>query len=297
MNEIVLVLDESGAKGYSDNQESYAGELGVMAGFLVPSSMLDSLHKRLETIRDQFATDGKLHITDLTPSRQGALRHAIYDCLQQANLRWVYEATYVQGYCEQNEAVNAITQQVHAARRSTVKIPWRAHREMLHASLFAGVFGKALAYCVDEVARPCQISVVTDRTDEAILKQFREAADDLMNVASPLVHPGTGFDTATKQVVHGTVTTTVHDPHGVLGDFSGISYTLKCEDSGLTLAADVLVNGLYYHLKKRPGTATGAPLHDDTAVAGHPLQGLVYGTNNGTGFDFSDAIFGHPDRQ
>lgn len=291
------MLDESGAKGYSNNQESHAGEFGVMAGYLVPSGMLDTLRTRLEAIRDQFATNGKLHITDLAPPRQNALRQATYDCLQQAKLRWVYEAIYVQGYYKQNAAINAMTQQAHAARRSTVKTSWRAHREILYASLFTGVFGKALAYCVDKVARPCQISVVTDRTDEAILKQFRDEADNLMNVASLQVHMGAGFDTATKQVVHGSVTTTVDDPHGVLGDFSGVSYALKCEDSALTLAADVLVNGLYYHLKKRPGTATGAPLHDDVAMAGHPLQGLVYGTNDGTGFDFSDAIFGHPDRQ
>lgn len=33
MDEIFLVLDESGAKGYSNNPESEDGELGVMAGY------------------------------------------------------------------------------------------------------------------------------------------------------------------------------------------------------------------------------------------------------------------------
>lgn len=295
MNEMLLVLDESGAKGYSDNQEVHPGEFGVMAGFLVPASILNTVRASLETIRDRFATDGKLHITDLTSQQQGALRQAIYDYLQEAKLRWVYEAIYVQGYHEQKAIKNAMIGQAHAARRSLVKMSFRENVEMLHAELFGGVFGKALAYCVDEVGGPCQLTVVTDRTDESILKKFSEAATSLMGVADTHVLAGTGFDTTSQQVVHGTVTTTVHDPHGLLGDFSGISHTIKCEDSALTLAADVLVNGLHHHLKKRPGTATGEPLHGEAAVAGHPLQGLVYGTSNGTGFDFGDAIFRHPD--
>lgn len=297
MTEVILVLDESGAKGYSDNQENYPGELGVMAGYLVPANQLASLNASLEAIRNQFAINGKLHITGLSTEQQGALRQAIYNCLQQANVRWVYEAIYVQGLHELNANCNVLKKQLHASRRSTVKVPWREQRESLHALLFTGTFGKAIAYCVDEIGGPCSLNIITDRTDQTILKQFTAEADTLLNWSAKEVRLGSGFDTKTKEVVHGTVTSMVYAPQELVDEFSQISYTLKCEDSALTLAADVLVNGLHHHLKNRPNTPNGAQLNDAVAVAGHPLQAQVYGTCDDKGFDFSDSVFGHPIRK
>ncbi|MGA8864002.1 MAG: hypothetical protein WB444_09345 [Gallionella sp.] len=49
MKEIVFVLDESGAKGYSDNVESTPGELGVMAGYLIPSNCFSHWESLIRT--------------------------------------------------------------------------------------------------------------------------------------------------------------------------------------------------------------------------------------------------------
>ena len=38
MDQLVFVMDESGAKGYSDNTEAEPFELGVAAGFLLPGT-------------------------------------------------------------------------------------------------------------------------------------------------------------------------------------------------------------------------------------------------------------------
>lgn len=40
MKTFYLIIDESGAKGYSENTEKYLQEFGVMVGFLVPSEYL-----------------------------------------------------------------------------------------------------------------------------------------------------------------------------------------------------------------------------------------------------------------
>ena len=74
MKEVIFVLDESGAKGYSDNTERYLGELGVVAGYLLPSECLIRVVTELEAIRSNFFTDGKIHITDLSPEQQEAER-------------------------------------------------------------------------------------------------------------------------------------------------------------------------------------------------------------------------------
>ena len=92
MAKVVFVLDESGAKGYSDNTESELGELGVMAGYLIPSDCLDSVRNDLEAIRSNFFTEGKVHITDLIPHQQEELRNRIFTYFIQRNIKWVYEA-------------------------------------------------------------------------------------------------------------------------------------------------------------------------------------------------------------
>ena len=108
-------------------------------------------------------------------------------------------------------------------------------------------------------------------------------------------HETTGFDTKTKQVVRGTITTKIASGLDALGDFSGVSYTIVCEDSPLTLAADVLVNSVNHHLKSHQARCIGVALNTENAIVSHPLSSLVYGAlNDAKGNYFADAIFMHP---
>ena len=50
MKTFYLIIDESGAKGYSENTEKYLQEFGVMVGFLVPSEYLMVWRSKSEKI-------------------------------------------------------------------------------------------------------------------------------------------------------------------------------------------------------------------------------------------------------
>ena len=77
---IVLVCDESGAKGYADQQESYPGEVGVFAGILVPEERKAVARTAFQAIYDRYQpVTGKLHIADLAPASQSNLRNDIYE--------------------------------------------------------------------------------------------------------------------------------------------------------------------------------------------------------------------------
>lgn len=65
MPSVTFALDESGAKGYSDNREKVKGELGVVAGVLVPAEHVSRVVSEIGEITERFKTNGKLHITDL----------------------------------------------------------------------------------------------------------------------------------------------------------------------------------------------------------------------------------------
>ncbi len=294
MNKVFFIADESGAKGYSNIQEREPGELGVMAGYLIPENCLDSVKRDFDSIRSKFFTAGKVHITDLTPSQQHEMRQEFYAYFLNRNIFWVYEATYVQGYADHARRLNELTKEAHQARRSDVAMSWRETHDMLHGDLFQGAFGKAVAFSMDRVGVPVQVNVITDRTDVSILNIFEEKASELLSVGEDSTHKATGFDRVAKQVVTGNISMNVLDPGNLLGDFSQVSFTIVCDDSSLTLAADVLANSVYYQLKKLQDKSFGTALNKTRSMAEHPLQCLLYGGAADDGIDITDAIYRHP---
>ncbi|MBE3727292.1 hypothetical protein HJ192_22725 [Vibrio parahaemolyticus] len=67
MDNMVLVLDESGAKGYAKNDEKFDGEVGVMAGYLYTEQEIADIERMFGQFTSPFSksTDGKFHVTDL----------------------------------------------------------------------------------------------------------------------------------------------------------------------------------------------------------------------------------------
>lgn len=293
MNSIFFIVDESGAKGYSDNKESVRGELGVMAGFLIPEDELKLIEAELDSIKNNFIINEKLHITDLPPTDQESLRKQIFEYFMNKNIRWVYEAIYVEGFYEQSESAKKMAEKIKKGRRSKVKLSSNVKYESLHSELFCGAFGKGIAYCMENVGNKFNLKVITDRIDNTILQLFISAADSLINIA-PKQDKITGYDPDTSQVVSGEVTSRVLDTEDDISYFQGVTYTIEIDDSALTLAADVLANSVHYHLKERQKETVGQYLNTKGAIHGHVLGELVYGvfeTDNGN--SIADSLYMH----
>ena len=45
MNEIYLICDESGSKGFSDNDEQFDGDFGLFAGYFLNQSNIQKMKK------------------------------------------------------------------------------------------------------------------------------------------------------------------------------------------------------------------------------------------------------------
>lgn len=289
-----MIIDESGAKGYSDKRESEPGELGVMVGYLVPESYAAEVKVELDRIRNAYISHGKIHITDLTPKEQQALRDKIIRYFKAKQIPWVYESTYVEGFYKNAESVAAICTRAKAERRSPIKLSSHEKKDLLHSELFLGTFGKSVAFCLDFIGAFCKIDIVTDRIDDKIKRVFREEADRLLTVGERKIEKVKGYDPETKTVVQGAIIMEVTGGKDMLGDFSGISYAIRSEDSALTLAADVLANSVYYHLKQSQAYSLGRPLNTRAAIQGHPLESLVYGVFDDQVY-VPDAVYLHPE--
>lgn len=98
MIEAYLLIDESGAKGYSSTKASSENEIGVMAGYLVFKDDLNDIKNEMSHIADSYHVDSKLHITDLSTEQQQSLRKEYFDVFLKKQLLWFYVAHYADGF-------------------------------------------------------------------------------------------------------------------------------------------------------------------------------------------------------
>lgn len=290
MKSVTLIIDESGAKGYSDNQETEVGEFGVMSGYLIPDERLEEVKNDLKQITKKYSSDEKLHITDIEQQDQQSLRDEIFAYLKSHNALWVYDAIYVEGYFKHAEAIGRIVDEIKENRRSDVKLSLNEKREMLHCQLFSGVVYKGVALAIDNLGNRFNINIITDRVDNKLLRLFNEELKNIFDTEKKY-QTVSGFDTKQKQVVKGTVSTEIVDNADIMGDFTGITYSLNCDDSPLTLVADVLVNSVNHYLKLNQADLVNYGLNSFKAIENHPLSDLVYGVSEN---DAADTIYKHP---
>lgn len=247
---VYFICDESGAKGYSDKNENYFGEIGLIAGFVLPEKHINKTRLELDKIKCKYLTEKKLHITDITPGNQVKLRNEIFTYFKGKNIVCLYEAIHTEGFYKHSEFLIELIEKARKQCRSKVKISKNPTKELLHERLFQGAFGKAAAYCVDRISKQSHITVITDRVDEKIKSRFSSAALAFLNCGkNEEVKTVTGFDPEKEEVVSGKIISRTEDPANLLGDFSGIEFSIKIEDSSLTLAADVLANCVFTILK------------------------------------------------
>jgi hypothetical protein len=299
MRTIYFICDESGAKGYADKEEKFLGETGVMAGFVIPSENIDEVRLDLDVIRKKYISAGKLHITEIPPDNQEKLRNEIFKYFIKRQIPCLYEAIHSQGFHEYSKSVKEIKKQAKNLRKSKIKISSSHTKYLLHEQLFQGAFGKAVAFCLDYIDENIELNVITDTIDESIRKIFTKTAHKLLNFETTLKsRKVTGFDPEKEVKVEGVICTNIEDPAGLLGNFSGMSFSIKSEDSSLTLAADIIANSLHYHFRQREDENIVNSLNTNAAINGHPLEQLIYGTWNQSEQNYyADAVFMHPEKQ
>ncbi|MHC8326039.1 hypothetical protein [Pseudomonas sp. LB1P83] len=296
--------DESGAKGYANQQESFPGETGVFAGILFPEQLHADLSEKFDAIARHFKpAQGKLHIADLPQEQKGALRQALFNEIQAAGLPCFWYAIHVAGlndyYTQQTERLRNHRAAVEARRTSPARVKTGSVREeppSMHVELFSGLHAHIVAFLLERGCNNVDLEIRTDQVDSPLAKQFENVAAELLKT-DPDVTETTGFDTLMQQVVHGQITTSVQYPAEMEIPPVVRSLSIKpIDDSdGLILAADVLANSLNYHFKCRTENQLYYPLNDPDAVAGHPLFEHLDAFNNwGTGDLIGDRLYRHP---
>jgi len=305
MTKVFLYCDESGAKGYADQDESYPGEVGVFAGIMVPEECLATVKPVFDQIAAHYTpTSGKLHIADLAPEQQEAMRSELFVAIKNTKLPCFWYAIHVAGlHADHQKLVNLRKQAGEALRvarggaEARIKRgSWRENPASMHVSLFLGLYSHLVAFLQEHRRQGVDIEIRTDQVDTPLVKNFTKVAEELLN-NDPSVTKKKGFDTVEEKCVTGSITITVKWPPEF--DFSQVVSSLSIvtmpDSDGLVVAADVLANSLNYLFKHRDADALYGPLNCIDAVAGHPLAThLDAFCDWGSGDCVGDGLYQHP---
>ena len=301
MTKVFFYCDESGAKGYADQDESYPGEIGVFAGIMIPEERIDAVRRVFNEIAKTYTpTSGKLHIAELATEKQQAMRDDIFAKIKQEPLPCFWYSIHVAGLRENHlREKKLLGEFAKDSKNKSQRFKRGSYREefaSMHVELFSGLYSHLIAFLVERGKSNVNIEIKTDQVDTPVMKNFVEVAKDLLNT-DPHVLSTTGFDVIDKKVVTGSIISSIQWPPEL--DFSPVVQSLSIEtvppSDGLVLAVDVLANSLNYLFKNRSINDLYKPLNCRDAIQNHPIkENLDAFEDWGTGDLIGDLLYKHP---
>lgn len=260
-------FDESGEKGFLDSNFS-ASDVGLIAGIALPTRIVGVFESEVNAILSRLHTQGvdKHHATELfKDGKNQTVKEELLNYLCNRN-EWllVYEAIYPLGLFRYEES----TQQLFAKYKPDnprVKVSKNEKRLRVYSILLEGVIVK-----LDEVCRiegSSNLLMISDRLDEGIHKEALQTLDYLKQEVH--IQKTSGFDTETRQVVHGSVESRIKGFDVVVRHVSDIK--TETASSCLTIVADIVSNTLYRHLKSVVEANPNIRLHSKAAISGFHL--------------------------
>lgn len=254
---VYLIIDESGEKGYSNNKKHSKNisedenKFGTMVGYFIVEEQLEIIREILkEKFKpfSKYSKNGKLHITDLPKEEQPLLRETVFGILRESKARWIHMSINKKGF--ENYSGD--------------------EKLSLHSTLFRDLFIKAISYIKERTqTNNLNLKVISDTLDKKTIKQF----DESVNIVKKLMCRQKEIITVKKDY---TIKTTVDfgDDSFLLDE---LTIDITCEDTELTLVADVLSNTTYYFLNQEIKLNPDINLDAYQSLENHPIQSSLYG--------------------
>lgn len=292
MKKTYLICDESGAKGFSDNDEKFEGEFGIFAGYLVTEENFEKMKSEFQCIYEKYETDtGKLHITDLEKTNQENLRNEVFAILISNDIPIVYEAISVRGYKINSDMLSKLKNDNIEKLKDDFSFSKNIDLTRLHSDLFEGIFGKFIAHSIDTFGEneEIQLEVITDNIDKQLKKEFEGKAKELI-APFPSSSKVKAFDKNNKKPISKKIKFSSQQLDN--DSISKIKFEIKVQDDALTLIADILANSLYYFIKQELNINVNINLNSNVAIAKYPLLKQIYGLSTKTNVNIvSDIIY------
>jgi len=272
---VMLICDESGAKGYASQTEAYPGEVGVVAGFSVGGGpQFDGLKDALRQAISGFPFDKhtKFHITDLADDEQHQLRDSVFYVLKAHDVPLCFGASYVDGFNRAFEHDKyRYFEIVEKARSNNIGLTNNYTPPLLQGELFYIFFGKSIDFLVTHNILVDSAVVVTDQIDSQIRKEYLKQSERLLNISSGGNRGWNEFDYDTKGISRSEIKITIQTTNPMDVHLRSMTSTIEVDNNELTIAADVLSNSVKYYLEQYGRETRFHALNTRAAIQNHPL--------------------------
>lgn len=278
-------IDESGARGYSRKLTAARDhDLGLMCALLIPTERVREFRNAFRSGYEQFLNampdSARPHITDAFMSGNECWAtvarsvrsefHRLIRCLQ---IPVIYEARRLAVERNSHERQELLVSQAKETRRSPIRIPDRVSQSRIEDQLVLGLALKLDAFCEDFKRR--RVDMLFDEIDNTMAQGYRTVVDRTRNIGKSR-RVVKGWNPETKSQVRGEISFEVHAPFPLNTRSLGELHVVGKADP-LMLAADIVANSLYDHLR---GLASDAFLNCRPSIDGWDLEDRVYGVSD-----------------
>jgi len=285
---IMMIMDESGSMPRADKDETEYGDFGLNVGLLIHPTQESSFREYLEQ-NCPIPLGKNTHITDLANEDQESVRLFAFDALKRFDIQIVYEAIYVNGFHYAEKVLLEKYTTEEALPEPRVKVSKKHDNPSMQSKLIEGTILKAISFVFEKVGEHHVIKILTDRVEDKLLQEVRSEIDHIYDLQNPQKNEFSGFDTKTKKIVKKTMTTTVEG----LPDLPKNEYDIQIlpKDHVLNLAADVVANSLYHHIRSMVEDPSSElpTLNARGSIAGYELEHLIIVSSE----DYSDKYYKH----
>lgn len=262
MESVHYYFDESGEKGFLDPNFS-ASDIGLIAGIALPARLVSTFDSEISQILSRLDTREivKAHAVELfRDGKNLGIKDELLNFLKNRG-EWllIYEAIYPLGLYKNEKTTQELISK-YKPNNPKIKTSKNENKLRIYTALLSGIIIKLDELCLIEGSH--DVRMISDQIDVGILREALITLDYLKQDVH--VQKMSGFDPCTGQIVRGSVKSKVTGFDTKVKHVSD----LKIENSisNLSIAADIVSNTLYRHLKSEIGKRSFLRLHSRKAV-------------------------------
>ena len=240
-------FDESGYKGYLKDKPNDS-DFCLVAGYSINSKIIQEFSVKLKEIFQGVVLNSgeKFHATDIFKDNRNLDIKAKFINLinEEKNLQILHSAIYCIGFFNNRNYINELTKTTKESIANKRIKPSGVHNnENIYHIAFTDIIVKIDELCNEN--NSTKLTLITDRVDKSVEKECFKILKEINENETKIVH--TGYDTVDKVVVHGSINMQIQ------GFDMGVNHIKELQidylNSELTIAADIITNLIYRHIK------------------------------------------------
>lgn len=246
---MIVICDESGAKGYSNQKEKYPGEFGLFAGYVLKSdSQLEKIESELSNIFNEieWPENQKKHLSNLNSELAEKIRCNVFKIFKENEIICMYSAIYVDGFYSSNNEIKETKNKIKELVTSNIEVTKHYEEESLHVALFQNLFLKIISL-YEERKEDKNLLIILDNVDNWVKRQLNSAKREVLEISNEQTIKVVGSDKKDRSKIYTgkiEIKPKIPEEYKIKINPDKIKLEKNIRPS-LIFAADVLSNSLY----------------------------------------------------